>query len=211
MCGRHHPHQPGENAHTSFRAAWSGLLKSSWWALQLGGPGRGSRREQFPQPWAEPACRLPALVEVTKVILGKILGCVLGRVAIVENAFYETALFIKAIPPGERSSRRNRLLARGQKSLMPACPTDRLHTASSWRKWKRISVEPGRHQYHRTAARHYSRRAPGNGKPTRASGTFRYLVNFQASHGNATGVGLVDCDPQAGVVWIKIDRKAIAF
>ncbi|MFQ8889894.1 MAG: hypothetical protein ACLR7Z_17655 [Bilophila wadsworthia] len=115
--------------HTSFKGCVeSGLCKKL--VVGLGGPGGAG---QFHSLGAE----LPRLlVEVTKVILGKMP--VLGRVAIVENA-YETAR-IKAIP-AEALIEKKSGCWRGR-SVMPALPTDGAARPHRGGNGERISAEP---------------------------------------------------------------------
>ena len=157
--------------HTSFKGCVeSGLCKKL--VVGLGGPGGAGQFHSLGQ------AELPRLlVEVTKVILGKMP--VLGGVAIVENAYEETAR-IKAIPAEALIEEEIRLLA-WSKSLMPALPTDRLHGLIVEEMGKNFS---------------------GTGVDTNIIGRLR----ITGAHGNATGVGLVDFVTRRLVD--KIDRKA---
>lgn len=169
--------------HTSFKGCVeSGLCKKL--VVGLGGPGGAGQFHSLGQ------AELPRLlVEVTKVILGKMP--VLGGVAIVENAYEETAR-IKAIPAEALIEEEIRLLA-WSKSLMPALPTDtaRPHRGENGEEFQR---NRSRHQYHRTAA-HYGR--TGNGKPAHpvrfGTGPFGSLARQRYGRGSC---GLRD--PQAG-------------
>lgn len=169
--------------HTSFKGCVeSGLCKKL--VVGLGGPGGAGQFHSLGQ------AELPRLlVEVTKVILGKMP--VLGGVAIVENAYEETAR-IKAIP-ARRSSRKKSGCWRGRSRSCPPCPRTGC-TASSWRKWGRISAEPESTPISSDGA-HYGR--TGNERPR-----IRYVSVLdlsEASHGNATGRGPCGLrDPQAG-------------
>ena len=177
--------------HTSFKGCVeSGLCKKL--VVGLGGPGGAGQFHSLGQ--AELA-RL--LVEVTKVILGKMP--VLGGVAIVENAYEETAR-IKAIPAEALIEEEIRLLA-WSKSLMPALPTNRLHGL--------IVEEMGKNFSGTGVDTNIIGRLRITGEPEMESPRIRYVSVLdlsEASHGNATGVGLVDFVTRRLVD--KIDRKA---
>lgn len=177
--------------HTSFKGCVeSGLCKKL--VVGLGGPGGAGQFHSLGQ------AELPRLlVEVTKVILGKMP--VLGGVAIVENAYEETAR-IKAIPPEALIEEEIRLLA-WSKSLMPALPTDRLHGL--------IVEEMGKNFSETGVDTNIIGRLRITGEPEMESPRIRYVSVLdlsEASHGNATGVGLVDFVTRRLVD--KIDRKA---
>ena len=154
--------------HTSFKGCVeSGLCKKL--VVGLGGPGGAGQFHSLGQ------AELPRLlVEVTKVILGKMP--VLGGVAIVENAYEETAR-IKAIP-AEALIEDPALSVTGgvfgcrlggRSRSCPPCPRTGC-TASSWRKWGRISAEP---ESTPISSDGCALRANRKWK-ARASGTFRY-------------------------------------
>ena len=131
------------------------------------------------------------------MILGKMP--VLGGVAIVENAYEETAR-IKAIPAEALIEEEIRLLA-WSKSLMPALPTDRLHGL--------IVEEMGKNFSGTGVDTNIIGRLRITGEPEMESPRIRYVSVLdlsEASHGNATGVGLVDFVTRRLVD--KIDRKA---
>ena len=177
--------------HTSFKGCVeSGLCKKL--VVGLGGPGGAGQFHSLGQ------AELPRLlVEVTKVILGKMP--VLGGVAIVENAYEETAR-IKAIPAEALIEEEIRLLA-WSKSLMPALPTDRLHGL--------IVEEMGKNFSGTGVDTNIIGRLRITGEPEMESPRIRYVSVLdlsEASHGNATGVGLVDFVTRRLVD--KIDRKA---
>jgi len=177
--------------HTSFKGCVeSGLCKKL--VVGLGWPGGAGQFHSLGQ------AELPRLlVEVTKVILGKMP--VLGGVAIVENAYEETAR-IKAIPAEALIEEEIRLLA-WSKSLMPALPTDRLHGL--------IVEEMGKNFSGTGVDTNIIGRLRITGEPEMESPRIRYVSVLdlsEASHGNATGVGLVDFVTRRLVD--KIDRKA---
>ena len=142
--------------HTSFKGCVeSGLCKKL--VVGLGGPGGAGQFHSLGQ------AELPRLlVEVTKVLLGKMP--VLGGVAIVENAYEESRRF-----PPRRSSRKKSGCWRGRSRSCPPCPRTGC-TASSWRKWGRISAEP---ESTPISSDGCALRANRKWK-ARASGTFRY-------------------------------------
>lgn len=169
--------------HTSFKGCVeSGLCKKL--VVGLGGPGGAGQFHSLGQ------AELPRLlVEVTKEILGKMP--VLGGVAIVENAYEETAR-IKAIPAEALIEEEIRLLA-WSKSLMPALPTDRLHGLIVEEMGKNFSgtgVDTniiGRLRI--TANRKWK---------ARASGTFRYWTFRKPRTATLRRGPCGLCDPQAG-------------
>ena len=168
----------------------SGLCKKL--VVGLGGPGGAGQFHSLGQ------AELPRLlVEVTKIILGRMP--VLGGVAVVENAYEETAR-IKAIPAETLIEEEIRLLA-WSKSLMPALPTDRLHGL--------IVEEMGKNFSGTGVDTNIIGRLRITGEPEMERPRIRYVSVLdlsEASHGNATGVGLVDFVTRRLVD--KIDRKA---
>ncbi|MFR6519288.1 MAG: hypothetical protein ACLUPV_08735 [Bilophila wadsworthia] len=165
--------------HTSFKGCVeSGLCKKL--VVGLGGPGGAGQFHSLGQ------AELPRLlVEVTKVILGKMP--VLGGVAIVENAYEETAR-IKAIPAEALIEEEIRL------AVSAPCPPCHGQAARPRRrKWEEFQRNRSRHQYHRTAAH--------CGRTGMESPRIRYvsvldLRKPRTAAPRAWPCGL--CDPQAG-------------
>lgn len=177
--------------HTSFKGCVeSGLCKML--VVGLGGPGGAGQFHSLGQS------QLPRLlVEVGAIILEKMP--ILGGVAIVENAYEETAL-VRAIPPEAVIEEEMRLLA-WSKSLMPSLPTDRLHGL--------IVEEMGKNFSGTGVDTNIIGRLRITGEAEPESPRIRYVSVLdlsEASHGNATGVGLADFVTQRLVD--KIDRRA---
>lgn len=177
--------------HTSFKGCVeSGLCKML--VVGLGGPEGAGQFHSLGQ------AELPRLlVEAARVILGKMP--VLGGVGIIENAYEETAL-VKAVPAETLIEEEIRLLA-WSKSLMPALPADGLHGL--------IVEEMGKNYSGTGIDTNIIGRLRITGEPEPECPRIRYIAALdlsEASHGNATGLGLADFTTRK--LMDKIDRKA---
>ena len=177
--------------HTSFKGCVeSGMCKKL--VVGLGGPGGAGQFHSLGQS------QLPRLlVDVAKIILKKMP--VIGGVAIVENAYEETAL-IEALPAEAMIEREVELLA-WSKTLMPALPVDSLHGL--------VVEEMGKNFSGTGVDTNIIGRLRITGEAEPASPKIRYVSVLdltEESHGNATGIGLVDFTTQKLVD--KVDRKA---
>lgn len=177
--------------HTSFKGrVESGMCKKL--AVGLGGPDGAGQfhslgRSQLPR----------LLVDVSRIILEKMP--VIGGVAIVENAYEETAL-IQALPAESLIEREIEMLA-WSKTLMPTLPADRLDGL--------IVEEMGKNFSGTGMDANIIGRLRIHGEAEAASPSIRYVSVMdlsEESHGNATGIGLADFVTQALVD--KMDRKA---
>jgi uncharacterized protein (DUF362 family) len=177
--------------HTSFKGdVESGLTKKL--VVGLGGP-KGA--QQFHGFGPGELARL--LIEIGGVLLGKLP--VLGGLAIVENAYEETAL-IKGVPQGGMIAAETELLAYS-KALMPALPVDDIDLL--------IIEEMGKNYSGTGIDTNIIGRARIHGvpEPERPSIKRIAVLDLSAeSHGNATGVGMADfvTDKLVG----KMDRHA---
>ena len=173
--------------HTSFKGCVeSGMCKKL--VVGLGGPGGAGQFHSLGQS---------LLVDVAKIILKKMP--VIGGVAIVENAYEETAL-IEALPAEAMIEREVELLA-WSKTLMPALPVDSLHGL--------VVEEMGKNFSGTGVDTNIIGRLRITGEAEPASPKIRYVSVLdltEESHGNATGIGLVDFTTQKLVD--KVDRKA---
>lgn len=177
--------------HTSFKGCVeSGLCKML--VVGLGGPGGAGQFHSLGQ------AELPRLLtDVARIILGKMP--VLGGVGIIENAYEQTAL-IKAIPAERLIEEEIRLLA-WSKSLMPALPVDDLHGL--------IVEEMGKNHSGTGIDTNIIGRLRITGEPEPSRPRIRYIAALDlsdASHGNATGLGLADFTTRK--LMDKLDRKA---
>ena len=177
--------------HTSFKGCVeSGMCKKL--VVGLGGPGGAGQFHSLGQ------AELPRLlVEVSKIILAKMP--VIGGVAIVENAYEETAQ-IKGLLSEELIDEEVKLLT-WSKTLMPALPVDNLHGL--------IVEEMGKNFSGTGVDTNIIGRLRITGEAELESPRIRYVSVLdlsEESHGNATGIGLVDFVTQKLVD--KIDRKA---
>lgn len=177
--------------HTTFQGCVeSGMVKKL--VVGLGGPGGAGQFHSLG------LARLPRLlVEVGRLILEKMP--VIGGVAIVENAYEETAL-IKAVPVEGLIDEEIKLLARS-KALMPSLPAPFLHGL--------IVEEMGKNYSGAGVDSTIIGRMRIPGEPEPESPNIRYVAVLdlsEASHGNATGLGQVDFTTKKLVD--KIDRKA---
>jgi hypothetical protein len=163
--------------HTSFKGlVESGLLKML--AVGLGGP-EGARHFHGFGPE-----ELPRLLpEIGAGILNTLP--VLGGLAIVENAYEETAL-IRAVP-GEEMIQRESELLNYSKSLMPSLPADDIDFLIIQKMGKNFS---GTGMDTNIIGR---ARIQGVPEPERPSiKRIAVLDLSEESHGNATGVGMAD-------------------
>ena len=178
--------------HTSFKGALeSGLAKKL--VVGLGGP-EGSA--QF-HAVGDPELLSPLLEEVASAILSAMP--VIGGLAVVENAYEETAR-IEAVAPGEMIERERELLLYS-KSLMPSLPSDKLDGL--------VIEEIGKNFSGTGLDTNIIGRLRIQGRPEPACPAIRYITVLdlsEESHGNATGIGLADFTTQALID--KIDRQA---
>lgn len=177
--------------HTSFKGCVeSGLAKKL--VVGLGGPSGAGQFHSLGQS------QLPRLlVDVSRIILEKMP--VIGGVAIVENAYEETAR-IQALFAEEMLDEEVKLLA-WSKSLMPSLPVSRLHGL--------IVEEMGKNFSGTGVDTNIIGRLRITGEAEPESPVIRYISVLdlsEASHGNATGIGLTDFVTQRLID--KIDRKA---
>jgi hypothetical protein len=177
--------------HTSFKGKLeSGLIKKL--VVGLGGP-MGAR--QFHSQGK--ATDLPILLEdVGRVILEKMP--VPGGIALVENAYEETAL-IRAISAADMIREESELLLYS-KELMPSLPAVRLDAL--------IVEEMGKNYSGTGIDTNIVGRLSIQGEPEPESPFVRYLAVLdlsEESHGNAIGIGLADFTTRKLVD--KIDRK----
>ena len=177
--------------HTSFKGCVeSGMCKML--VVGLGGPGGAGQFHSLGQS------ELPRLlVDVSRIILQKMP--VIGGIAIVENAYEETAR-IQALLAEEMIEREVDLLT-WSKTLMPALPVDRLHGL--------IVEEMGKNFSGTGVDTNIIGRLRIQGEAEMTSPSIRYVSVLDLSdesHGNATGIGLVDFVTQRLID--KVDRKA---
>ena len=177
--------------HTSFKGCVeSGMCKML--VVGLGGPGGAGQFHSLGQ------AQLPRLlVDVSRIILQKMP--VIGGIAIVENAYEETAR-IQGLLAEEMIEREVDLLT-WSKTLMPSLPVDRLHGL--------IVEEMGKNFSGTGVDTNIIGRLRLQGEPEMASPSIRYVSVLdisEESHGNATGIGLVDFVTQRLID--KVDRKA---
>ena len=177
--------------HTSFKGCVeSGMCKML--VVGLGGPGGAGQFHSLGQS------ELPRLlVDVSRIILQKMP--VIGGIAIVENAYEETAR-IQALLAEEMIEREVELLT-WSKTLMPALPVDRLHGL--------IVEEMGKNFSGTGVDTNIIGRLRIQGEAEMTSPCIRYVSVLdisEESHGNATGIGLVDFVTQRLID--KVDRKA---
>jgi hypothetical protein len=163
--------------HTSFRGkVESGLIKGL--VVGLGGPKGAQQFHGF-----GPAQLPHLLIDIGQVILEELP--VLGGLAIVENAYEETAL-LRGVPKTEMIERESELLLYS-KSLMPSLPADEIDFLIIQQMGKNFSGTGmdtniiGRARIH------------GVPEPERPSiKRIAVLDLSEESHGNATGVGMAD-------------------
>lgn len=177
--------------HTSFKGVLeSGLIKKL--VVGLGGP-EGAK--QF-HSQGNASLLAPLLQEVGKVIMQKMP--VIGGIAIVENAYEETAV-IKALLKDEILAGEATLLEYS-KSLMPGLPVRQLDAL--------IIEEMGKNYSGTGMDTNIIGRLCIQGEPEPVDPYVRYLAVWdlsKGSHGNACGIGLADFTTKKLVD--KIDRK----
>lgn len=163
--------------HTSFKGpVESGLVKML--VVGLGGP-RGAEQFHGFGPW-----ELPRLLpEFGRVLLRHLP--VLGGLAIVENAYEETAL-VRAVPADQMIDRESELLAYS-KTLMPSLPTDEIDLLIVEQMGKNFS---GTGMDTNIIGRVRIEGVPEPEKPSIKR--IAVLELSEESHGNATGIGLAD-------------------
>ncbi len=176
--------------HTSFKGCVeSGMCKKL--VVGLGGPGGAGQFHSLGQ------AQLPRLlVDVSRIILEKMP--VIGGVAIVENAYEETAR-IQALLAEDMIAKEIELLA-WSKTLMPALPVDFLHGL--------IVEEMGKNFSGTGVDTNIMGRLRITGELEPEKPRVRYVSVMdlsEESHGNATGIGLVDFTTQRLID--KVDRK----
>lgn len=178
--------------HTSFKGILeSGLIKEM--VVGLGGP-KGA--QQFHSFGPDELSRL--LVEIGTVLLNKLP--VLGGLAIVENAYEETAKIVGIKKEGMIKKESEVLLY--SKSLMPSLPVDNIDLL--------IIQEMGKNFSGTGIDTNIIGRARIQGvlEPTKPSIKRIVVLDIsEESHGNATGVGMADFVTQRLVD--KLDRKAM--
>lgn len=177
--------------HTSFKGELeSGLIKKL--VVGLGGP-QGAR--QF-HSQGRSAMLSPLLRSVGAVILAKMP--VAGGIAIIENAYEETAL-VQAVARETMLDEEVRLLQYA-KSLMPGLPATQLDAL--------IVEEMGKNFSGTGMDTNIIGRIRIQGEPEPAEPFIRYIAVWdltEDSHGNACGIGLADFTTKKLVE--KIDRK----
>lgn len=177
--------------HTSFKGkVESGLVKKL--VVGLGGP-QGAK--QFHGFGSEELPRL--LVEIGEVILEKLP--ILGGIAIIENAYEETAL-IKGVTKAEFIQEESQLLLYS-KSLMPSLPIDDIDVLIIGQMGKNYSgTGIDTNIIGRT-------RIQGVPEPSRPAVKRIVVLDLsEESHGNATGIGLADFVTKRLID--KMDRQA---
>ncbi|SDF83343.1 hypothetical protein [Sporolituus thermophilus] len=163
--------------HTSFKGkVESGLIKKL--VVGLGGPLGAQQFHGFG------SAELPRLlVEIGEVLLAKLP--IVGGLAIIENAYEETAL-IRAVAPAGMIAEESELLAYS-KSLMPALPADNLDLL--------VIEEMGKNYSGTGIDTNIIGRARIQGVPEPEKPFIKRIAVLDLSHeshGNATGIGLAD-------------------
>ena len=178
--------------HTSFHGELeSGCIKKL--VVGLGGPS-GARQFHSIGKLSELS---RVLEEIGTLILEKMP--VIGGIAIIENAFEETAL-IRALPR-ETMIQEEKTLLEYSRSLMPSLPVDDIHAL--------VVQEMGKNYSGTGMDTNIIGRLLVQGEPEPVLPAIRYLTVFdlsEASHGNATGIGYADFTTRKLVE--KIDLKA---
>jgi hypothetical protein len=177
--------------HTSFKGAVeSGLIKKL--VVGLGGP-KGA--QQFHGFGPGELARL--LLEIGSVLIAKLP--ILGGLAIVENAYEETAK-IQGVAAAEMMAQEPELLAYS-KALMPALPTDRIDLL--------IIEEMGKNFSGAGIDTNIIGRARIHSVPEPELPSIKRIAILdisEESHGNATGIGMADFVTSRLVE--KMDRQA---
>lgn len=177
--------------HTSFKGkVESGLVKKL--VVGLGGP-RGAR--QFHSHGSAELSHL--LIEIGKVLLDKLP--IVGGLGIIENGYEETAL-IQAISPDNFIEKEAELLLYS-KTLMPSLPAEQVDLL--------VIQEMGKNYSGTGIDTNIIGRLRIQGEAEPASPKIKCIATLdlsEASHGNATGIGLADFVTKKLVD--KVDRKA---
>jgi hypothetical protein len=178
--------------HTSFKGSVeSGLAKKL--VVGLGGPPGATQFHTV----GKAELLGPLLEDVTRAILAKMP--VIGGLAIVENAYEETAR-LEAMTAAELIEKERELLLYS-KSLMPSLPVDKLDGL--------VIEEMGKNYSGTGVDTNIIGRLRIQGGTEPEKPVIRYVSVLdlsEESHGNATGIGLVDFTTQKLVD--KIDRQA---
>jgi hypothetical protein len=177
--------------HTCFKGdVESGLIKKL--VVGLGGPPGATQFHNM----GKPELLSPMLMDIGRIILAKMP--VVGGIAIVENGYEETATIAAVPPEGMIEAERERLLY--SKELMPSLPAERIDGL--------VVEEMGKNYSGTGIDTNISGRARIQGQAEAPPPAIRYIAVLdlsEASHGNATGVGLADFVTRKLVD--KIDRK----
>ena len=178
--------------HTSFKGeVESGLIKKL--VVGLGGPPGATQFHNM----GKAELLGPMLMDIGRIILAKMP--VIGGIAIVENGYEESAKIV-AVPPDEMIDAERELL-RYSKELMPSLPAARIDGL--------VVEEMGKNYSGTGIDTNIIGRARIQGQAEMTSPVVRYISVLdlsEASHGNATGVGLADFVTKKLVD--KIDRTA---
>ena len=178
--------------HTSFKGTVeSGLAKKL--TVGLGGPPGATQFHTV----GKSELLSPMLEDVARAIVARMP--VVGGLAIIENAYEETAK-IEGVLAGDIIARERELL-QYSKSLMPSLPAERIDAL--------VIEEMGKNYSGTGLDTNIVGRLRIQGGTEPASPVIRYISVLdlsEASHGNATGIGLADFTTQTLVD--KIDRKA---
>ncbi len=177
--------------HTSFKGdVESGLVKKL--VVGLGGP-RGAR--QFHSHGSAELSHL--LLSIGQVMLDKLP--ILGGLGLIENGYEETAL-IQAVAPGEFITREKELLLYS-KSLMPSLPAKQMELL--------VIQEMGKNYSGTGIDSNIIGRLRIQGEAEPDSPNIKCIAVLdisEASHGNATGLGLADFTTRKLVS--KVDRQS---
>jgi len=178
--------------HTSFKGeVESGLIKKL--VVGLGGPPGATQFHNM----GNADLLGPMLMDIGRIILAKMP--VVGGIAIIENGYEETAK-ITAVQPDEMIETERELLLYS-KELMPSLPAERIDGL--------VVEEMGKNYSGTGIDTNIIGRVRIQGQAETPPPVIRYIAVFdlsEASHGNATGVGLADFVTRKLVD--KIDRKA---
>ena len=178
--------------HTSFKGDLeSGLIKKL--VVGLGGPPGATQFHNM----GKSELLSPMLMDIGRIILATMP--IVGGIAIVENGYEETANIV-AVQPDEMIEVERELLLYS-KELMPSLPAARIDGL--------VVEEMGKNYSGTGMDTNIIGRARIQGQPDVMSPAIRYISVLdlsEASHGNATGVGLADFVTQK--LADKIDRKA---
>ena len=178
--------------HTSFKGeVESGLIKKL--VVGLGGPPGAAQFHNM----GKAELLAPMLMDIGRIILAKMP--VIGGIAIVENGYEESAKIV-AVQPDEMIDSERELL-RYSKELMPSLPVAHIDGL--------VVEEMGKNYSGTGIDTNIIGRSRIKGQAEMPPPVIRYISVLdlsEASHGNATGVGLADFVTQKLVD--KIDHKA---